>query len=82
MTQISFPAVFSYDTDGITIEFPDLPGCISCGFTREEAIAMSKEALSLYLSDWDEKSIPRPTDPKKVTVDNKNQEIVVIEILI
>lgn len=81
MILISFPAIFSYDTDGITVEFPDFPGCISCGFTRDEAIAMSKEALSLFLSDWDESSLPQPTDPVTIIIDKKHQEVVEISIL-
>ena len=29
-TRYSYVAVFSYDEDGISIEFPDLPGCLPC----------------------------------------------------
>lgn len=25
-----YPAIFDYDTDGIAIEFSDLPGCLTC----------------------------------------------------
>lgn len=25
-----FPAIFDYGDDGISIEFPDLPGCLPC----------------------------------------------------
>ena len=32
-----YPAIFKYGEDGITITFPDLPGCISCGKNDEEA---------------------------------------------
>lgn len=80
MATVTFPAIFTYDSDGITIEFPDLPGCISCGFTRDEAVAMSKEALHLYLNDLDDNSFPKPTDPIKIIVDKKHQEVVTIEI--
>lgn len=34
---------------GFTAVCPELPGCISCGDTREEAIANVKEAIALYL---------------------------------
>ncbi|WP_187386116.1 type II toxin-antitoxin system HicB family antitoxin [Paenibacillus tuaregi] len=30
-----FPAVFDYGDDGISIEFPDLPGALTCGDTDE-----------------------------------------------
>ena len=40
---------------GYTIYVPALPGCISQGETREEALQNIKEALDLYLSaDIDE----------------------------
>ncbi|PNB45827.1 pilus assembly protein HicB, partial [Pseudomonas sp. GW456-E7] len=44
-----YPALFDYDDDGITVTFPDLPGCITCGNTDEEALTMAKEAMALHL---------------------------------
>jgi antitoxin HicB len=34
---------------GFTVVVPSLPGCITYGETIEEAIAMSREAIELYL---------------------------------
>ena len=34
---------------GYSVEVPALPGCYTQGETREEAIAMAKEAIELYL---------------------------------
>ncbi|BCS80612.1 hypothetical protein CaldiYA01_05720 [Caldicellulosiruptor diazotrophicus] len=58
-----FPAIFTFDDDGITIEFPDLPGCISCADTLDEAVKNAKEVLGLYLwsMEKDNESIPEPT---------------------
>jgi hypothetical protein len=28
-----FPAILTYADDGISIEFPDLPGCLPCAHT-------------------------------------------------
>jgi predicted RNase H-like HicB family nuclease len=40
---------------GYTVYVPSLPGCISQGDTREEAITNIKEAIELYLeSDTNE----------------------------
>lgn len=59
----AYPAYFYYDNDGISIEFPDLPGCLPCAKTSEEAFRNAKEALGLHLygmeKDGDE--IPAPT---------------------
>ena len=58
-----YPAIFYPDPDGISIEFPDLPGCLPCADTIEEAFHNAKEALGLHLyameKDGDE--IPAPS---------------------
>ncbi len=61
-----YPAVFYYEEDGISIEFPDLPGCLPCADTTEEAVKNAKEALGLHLygMETDNDIIP---EPSKVT---------------
>ena len=58
-----FPAVFYFDPDGIAIEFPDLPGCLPCAHTAEEAFHNAREALGahLYGMEQDGDPIPEPT---------------------
>lgn len=50
---VSYPAVFLKDveSEGYTILFPDLPGCISCGDDVKEALYMANDALGTYLFD-------------------------------
>ena len=43
-------------------ECPSLPGCISQGETKEEAISNIKEAIELYIEVWQEKGQPVPED--------------------
>ena len=45
-----FPCVLKKENDGITITFPNFKGCISCGYTFEEAIENGKEALTLHIN--------------------------------
>ncbi len=49
-----FPALFTYDTKGITINFPNLLGAITVGDTEEEALLMAKECLELDLYGMEE----------------------------
>lgn len=64
----SFPAFFTYADDGISIEFPDLPGCLPCAETELQAFANAKEALGLHLygMEQDGEAIPSPTPIKNL----------------
>lgn len=47
--------------DGFWVsECPSLPGCISQGMTREEAIRNITEAISLYIEALEEDGLPTP----------------------
>lgn len=76
-----YPAVFHYAEDGISIEFPDLPGCLSCGYTTEEALSMAKEALELHLygMEKDGDPIPEPSELTDIELQS-NERIVLIEV--
>ncbi len=55
-----YPAIFSHDSDGITITFPDLPGCISCAQTDEEALHMARDALGAWIVATEDLGEPVP----------------------
>lgn len=46
---------------GYTVTVPTLPGRVTFGDTIEEAIAMAKEAIELYLEDLTERGEEIPT---------------------
>ena len=75
-----FPALFTYDADGITVEFPDLPGAITAGDTENEALLMAKECLELHLygMEEDRQIIPNPSHIIEIS-HTKNQTIVLIK---
>lgn len=60
----AYIAVLEYDDDGISIYFPDLPGCLPCAQTTEEALKNAKEAMGLHLygMERDGDEIPEPTN--------------------
>lgn len=76
-----YPAIFDYAEDGISIEFPDLPGCFSCGETDEEALYMAKEVLGLWMCtlEDDSEEIPQPSRLNVVPLET-NQRAVLIEV--
>lgn len=76
-----YPSIFSFDDDGISVEFPDLEGCFTCGDTTKEAIKNAKEAMGLHLfgMEEDNETIPEATDIKDIKLEN-NQSIVLIEV--
>ena len=47
---------------GYTVIVPTLPGCVTFGSTIDEAIAMAKEAIELYIEDLLEKGEDIPTE--------------------
>ena len=76
-----FPAVFNYADDGISISFPDLPGCFSCGDTDEEAISMAEEVLGLHLysMEQDDDPIPEPSRGENINLE-PNERIFLVDI--
>jgi predicted RNase H-like HicB family nuclease len=47
------------DEGGYTIYVPALPGCISEGNTKEEALINIREAIKLYLEPTEDDHIPQ-----------------------
>lgn len=49
--------------DGFWVaEVPSLPGCISQGETRDEALTNIKDAIRLYIEVLEEDGLPIPDD--------------------
>ncbi len=64
-----YPAFFRHtDSGGYSVDFPDLPGCISAGDTLNEALSMAREALSLHLFGMveDGDTLPVASDPASI----------------
>jgi len=49
-------------------ECPSLPGCVSQGKTKEEALKNIKEAISLYIETLEEDKLPVPKETFDVLV--------------
>jgi predicted RNase H-like HicB family nuclease len=65
MRKVTYLAVFERDEEpGISVYFPDVPGCISCGDDFDHAMKMAKEALALHIygMEKDGEQAPERTD--------------------
>ncbi len=74
-----YPAYFLKDADGVGVKFPDLPGCLSCADTIEEAYANAKEALEgfIYFSENDGDALPPPTPFEKLKAPDGGSVVLV-----
>ena len=79
----SYVAIFEYNEDGISIEFPDLPGCYPCADKEntEAALKNAKEALGLHIwgLEQDEEELPIPSEITSIVL-KENQIPVLIEV--
>ena len=77
----AFPAFFYFDEDGISIEFPDLPGCLPCAHSQEEAFRNAREAIGLHLygMEQDHDEIPDPTPVTQLQPD-EGGVVVMVEV--
>ncbi len=75
-----FPAIFTYEERGISIKFPDLPGCLPCADDTEKAVENAKEALTLHIwgMEQDGEKIPESSAVSSLKM-CENQAIVLID---
>lgn len=51
MSKFIFQAILTPEEEGgYSVEFPDLPGCFSCGDTFNGAVAMGADAAKTYVA--------------------------------
>ena len=61
MSKIKFRVHIEQDEDGIFVaEVPALPGCISQGSTRKEALENAQEAMELFIESLEAHGDPIP----------------------
>ena len=64
-----FTVVIERDEDGVWVaECPAIPGCVSQGETKEEAVANIREAITLCLEVRSEMGLPPTMETQQVEV--------------
>ncbi len=82
MTRLTYTVLLEPDPDdgGFTVTVPELPGCIAQGETRDEALLMAREAISLHLEGLIADGLPVPVErerPQLATVEVDVEQLVV-----
>jgi len=63
---MSYTVILEQESDGgYVVIVPALPGCVSQGDTREEALANIREAIEMYIEDCLDAGDPVPTEAGK-----------------
>jgi predicted RNase H-like HicB family nuclease len=66
---MKFVATLDRDEDGVWIaECPAIPGCVSQGSTRDEALANIREAIALCLEVRAERGLPLTIETRQIEV--------------
>ena len=66
---MKFNVTVDRDEDGIwVVECPAIPGCVSQGVTKDEALENIKEAIALCLEVRAEKGMPLTIETRQIEV--------------
>lgn len=66
--KLLYPAIFIPYGEGYTVEFPDLPGCVTQGDTLEEAFEMAADAASGWILTSIEAGENIPAPSKRINI--------------
>jgi predicted RNase H-like HicB family nuclease len=67
--KMKFNVTIDRDEDGVwVVECPAIPGCVSQGQTKEEALENIKEAIALCLEVRAERGLPLTLETRQVEV--------------
>jgi predicted RNase H-like HicB family nuclease len=70
LAKMQYTVILERESDGgFVVSAPALPGCVSQGNTRAEALANIREAIELYLADCRDAGDPVPVEAGKEFVE-------------
>ena len=81
MRKLTYLAVFETgEQPGISVYFPDVPGCVSSGDTFDHTLRMAQEALSLHIYGMEKDGEPLPERSDTITGTGPGDMIVPVSI--
>lgn len=83
--KLVYPAVFEplEEQDGFCVSFPDLPGCVTQGYSLENAVEMAIDAASGWVLDELEsgKNAPKASDVRDIEIfDNSFANLILLDM--
>lgn len=81
MPMYKYYGLFEKATEGYTVSFPDLEGCITEGDNLPDAVACAEEALGGYLSVCEKFNdvIPAPSKAKDISL-AEGASLILVEV--
>ena len=78
----SYYAVLSFYDGGVSVTFPDLPGCVSHGETELDAIRGAKECLALHMygMECDGEEPPAPSGAASIE-HGEGEAVILVEAM-
>lgn len=69
MAKYLYPAVFTKEESGYSVDFPDLKNCFTSGATLEEAMEMANDVLclTLYGMEQNDEAIPKASAVNEIS---------------
>lgn len=80
--KVFYPALFHEEDNSFWVSFPDIPEALTEGDNMDDAVEMAKDALGISLVSYEEEQteFPKPSDPRRVKVENESEFVVMIEL--
>jgi len=81
MRKLTYLAVFETDENpGISVYFPDVPGCVSCGNNYDHALYMAKDALALHIYGMEKDGETPPPRTDKIPKTDAGDMVAAVTI--
>ncbi len=67
---VKYRVLIEQDADDVfVVEVPSLPGCVTQGATRDEALANVREAIAVYVESLEARGEPIPSPSEEEIVE-------------
>lgn len=73
-------AIFRHNKDSVEVEFPDLPGCVTFGNDRDEAMENAIDVLAAWLANAEAQFVKEPSSFRELSTRFEGEQLIPIAI--